>query len=77
MNVVIIWQIIMILKIEIIKYMSYKLLIFIAIVTLTAQQYTDITMLNCPAQFDVSKYNTTTDSTVANMGSFIYAGFSS
>ena len=57
--------------------MSYKLLIFIAIVALAHQQYTDITMLNCPAQFDISKYNSTTDSTVADMGSFIYAGFQS
>ena len=64
-------------KIEIIKYMSYKLLILITIIILTHQQYTDITMLNCPAQFDVNKYNTTTDSTVDNMGSFIYAGFQS
>lgn len=56
--------------------MSYKIA-FIALLLTLAAAYTDITMLNCPAQFDLNAFNTTTDTTVASMGSFIYSGFSS
>ncbi len=57
--------------------MGYKstcvLLLLIAIVT----PYTDITMTNCPAQFEINKFNTTNDTTVASIGSLIYGGFTS
>lgn len=56
--------------------MSYKIAL-IALVLSLATGYTDITMLNCPAQFNISEYNSTSDTTVATMGSFIYAGFKS
>ena len=57
--------------------MGYKLLLVGWLLLASAVAYTDITMLNCPAQFDIAAYNTTSDSTVANLGSFIYAGFQS
>jgi len=60
-----------------IKYMSYTDLILILTLLSTALSYTDITMFNCPAQFNVPAYNTSTDTTVANLGAFIYSGFQS
>ena len=40
-----------------------------------AAGYTDITLFNCPAQFNVSSYNTTDDDTMANLGNFLYSAF--
>lgn len=57
--------------------MGYKLLFVAWLLLASAVAYTDITMLNCPAQFDIAAYNTTSDSTAASLGSFIYAGFQS
>lgn len=57
--------------------MSYKSIWTLLTILAIANTYTDITMKNCPAQFDIDQYNTTTDTTVASMGAFIYAGFSS
>ena len=37
--------------------------------------YTDITLFNCPAQFNVAAYNTTDDTTMANLGASLYAAF--
>ena len=37
--------------------------------------YTDITLFNCPAQFNVAHYNTTEDSTMADLGSKLYSAF--
>ena len=59
------------------KYMNYKLFFWLALAIVEVSTYTDITMLNCPAQFDIAAYNTTSDSTVATVGTFIYAGFQS
>lgn len=57
--------------------MSYKpSWIFVGLLVCVSA-YTDVTMLNCPAQFNVSTYNITNDSTLATMGSFVYAAFSS
>lgn len=53
--------------------MSYKILLLTTLLLL-AHSYTDITMLNCPAQFDIAKYNTSSES---SLGSFIYSGFQS
>lgn len=56
--------------------MSYKIAV-IALLLTFASAYTDITMLNCPAQFNITEYNSTSDTTVATMGAFIYAGYKS
>jgi hypothetical protein len=57
--------------------MNYKsVCILLSVLTIT-NTYTDITMLNCPAQFDIATYNISSDNTVATIGSFIYAGFTS
>jgi hypothetical protein len=39
--------------------------------------YTSIALANCPAQFDVSAYNTTSDTTLSTLGSFVYSSFQS
>ena len=57
--------------------MSYKCVIILLCIVPVFYAYTDITMLNCPAQFNIEQYNITTDTTVASMGPMIYAGFSS
>ena len=57
--------------------MNYKLFFLLSLAITQVASYTDITMLNCPAQFDINAYNTTSDSTVATLGTFIYAGFES
>ena len=57
--------------------MSYKPLLLLWLLLPLLQAYTDITLLNCPAQFDIVKYNSTTDTTVSTMGPLVYAGFSS
>ena len=57
--------------------MSYKCAIVLLCIVPILHAYTDITMLNCPAQFNIAKYNLTTDTTVASMGPMIYAGFTS
>lgn len=57
--------------------MSYKALLLFGLLLPLLQAYTDITLLNCPSQFNITKYNVTTDTTVSTMGPFIYAGFSS
>lgn len=62
---------------EIIKYMSYKCILIIVTLCGLAMGQTDITMLNCPAQFNVTEYNVTTDNTVEVLGPLVYAGFRS
>lgn len=54
--------------------MSYKILLY-AHLLIMIYSYTDITMLNCPAQYNIAKYNTTTDTTVSTYGPFIYSSF--
>ena len=57
--------------------MNYKsACVLLTLLTITTT-YSDITMLNCPAQFDIAAYNVSSDTTVATMGSFVYAGFTS
>jgi len=60
---------------QIIKYMSYRTCLLLLTLLVCSWAYTDIAMLNCPAQFDINLYNTTTDSTVASLGSFVYGAF--
>ena len=57
--------------------MNYKSAWILLSVLIIANAYTDITMLNCPAQFNIATYNVSSDTTVATMGSFVYAGFTS
>jgi hypothetical protein len=57
--------------------MNYKSAWVLLTILIIANTYTDITMLNCPAQFDITIYNISSDTTVATMGSFVYAGFTS
>jgi len=56
--------------------MSYKSSWILLALLAAAAAYTDVTLLNCPAQFNISTYNVSSDRTVATMGSFIYAAFS-
>ena len=37
--------------------------------------YTDLTLLNCPAQFNVTQYNITADTTTTTLGKFLYSSF--
>jgi len=56
--------------------MSYK--IFLLLICLcSAGSYTIVTSQNCPAQFNVTLANTTTSTTAASLGSFLYSGFQS
>lgn len=57
--------------------MSYKSRCIVLTLIAIATAYTDITMKNCPAQFDISKFNITTDTTVTTMGALIYGSFTS
>jgi hypothetical protein len=54
--------------------MSLRVALLLLLLSL-AYSYTDITMLNCPAQFNVTAYNDTSDSTAASIGAFVYAAF--
>jgi len=56
--------------------MSYKLLVLTVTLLASAHSYTDITMLNCPAQFNIAAYNTTSDSTAANLAPSSMRAFS-
>ena len=44
--------------------MSYRFVLIGFLLLLGVWGYTDITMLNCPAQFNLDEFNTTTDTTV-------------
>lgn len=55
-------------------YRSWPLLLCLLVSALT---YTNITTANCPSQFNVTTSNTTSDSTVASMGAFVYGAFQS
>ena len=58
--------------------MSYRIIILISLLlVLTHHNYTSITLVNCPAQFNVTAYNTTTDTAASTIGPFVYAGFTS
>ena len=57
--------------------MGYKSTCILLLLIATVTAYTDITMTNCPAQFEINKFNTTNDTTVASLGSLIYGGFTS
>jgi hypothetical protein len=57
--------------------MNYRIVSVLCLLYLAATQYTSITTLNCPAQFNITSYNLTSDTTVSTMGSFVYAGFQS
>ena len=57
--------------------MSYKIVWVLLALLPAALQYTDITMKNCPSQFDIASTNITTDTTAASLGAFVYAGFQS
>lgn len=57
--------------------MSYKIVWVLVALLPTALAYTDITMKNCPSQFDIAATNLTTDNTAASLGAFVYAGFQS
>lgn len=57
--------------------MNYKSVWILLSILNLITTYTDVTMLNCPAQFDIATYNISTDKTVTTMGSFVYAGFTS
>lgn len=56
--------------------MSYTVVALLLLLCPSLCAYTDITMLNCPAQFDIAAYNTTSDTTAASLGPLVYAGFS-
>jgi hypothetical protein len=56
--------------------MGYKMQCLCLLLVLAAS-YSDITLLNCPAQFNVNEYNVTTDTAATSLGAFIYAGFES
>ncbi len=43
--------------------MSYRFGSLLLLI-IVANSYSDITMLNCPAQFDINKFNSTADKTV-------------
>ena len=55
--------------------MNYKITLLLLLIV-PILNYTDLTMLNCPAQFNITAYNTTTDSTTSALGPFVYGGFS-
>ena len=57
--------------------MNYKSTCILLLLITLAYAFTDITMTNCPAQFEISKFNTTNDTTVATLGTLIYGGFTS
>jgi len=57
--------------------MNYKSRWVLLLILTTISAYTDVTMLNCPAQFNITNYNVTTDTTVATMGSFVYGALTS
>lgn len=57
--------------------MSYKSGWIVLAILVCAAAYTDVTMINCPAQFNISIYNTTSDATAATMGSLVYGSLSS
>jgi hypothetical protein len=57
--------------------MSYKILLIALLFIGIGQAYSDLTMLNCPAQFDVAASNITTSNAAATLGAFVYAGFQS
>ncbi len=41
-----------------------------------AAGYGDVTMLNCPAQFNITLFNLTSDPTLSTTGAFVYGAFS-
>lgn len=55
--------------------MSYKICLLLLGVAAVSLAYSDITMLNCPAQFDVTASNVTTDNAAATIGSVVYGAF--
>jgi len=57
--------------------MSYNTLTVLVSLLVSALAYTNITTLNCPSQFNVTLANSTTDTTVANFGAFVYGAFQS
>lgn len=57
--------------------MNYKISLIALFLVVNALAYTDITMQNCPSQFDVSSANVTKGNTAANLGAFLYSGFQS
>ena len=56
--------------------MSYKILLLLVFLY-NLHGYTLITSQNCPAQFNVTLANTTTSTTAASLGAFLYSGFQS
>ena len=57
--------------------MSYKILLIAVALLVHCSAYSDLTMLNCPAQFNVTTANKTTSTAASSLGAFLYAGFQS
>ena len=54
--------------------MSYRILL-LAVLLCLVYPYTDLTMLNCPAQFSITQFNTTASSTAYTLGNLLYSSF--
>lgn len=57
--------------------MSYKILLIAVALLVHGLAYSDLTMLNCPAQFNVTSANTTASNAASTLGAFLYSGFQS
>lgn len=57
--------------------MNYKICPAICLIIISIHAYSDLTMLHCPAQFNIPATNITTDTTFADMGQSLYSAFQS
>jgi hypothetical protein len=57
--------------------MNYKTWPVLLCLLASVLAYTSITTANCPAQFNITTANSTTDTTVASLGALVYGAFQS